>query len=84
MSRLRWWTVVSPEYGTVVPVTDWGEGPLEYGRDVVYVQAEDPREAKLLGFATMRQLCRRGWVDGCGDDFRDAMSGDWEVIQGRI
>jgi hypothetical protein len=49
------WLVCSPEYGEVVPVTDEGQGPMEYGCDVVHVEAETRRDALLLGVALFRQ-----------------------------
>ena len=47
--------VVGPEYGTVVPVLDFGEGPTEYGCDVVAVEAPDSQTAKAIGIRLMRQ-----------------------------
>lgn len=46
--------VISPEYGTVIPILDYGEGPMEYGRDVVCVDAATKRQAKVLGVRKMR------------------------------
>lgn len=48
------WLVVSPEYGHVAPVCD-GQGPMEYGSDVVFVEAEARRDALLLGVALFRK-----------------------------
>lgn len=48
--------VIGPEYGTVIPVTDEGQGPTEYGCDVVEVEAASPREAKVLGVRLLRRL----------------------------
>lgn len=48
------WLVVSPEYGTVVPIVD-GQGPMEYGSDVVFVEAENRRDALVLGVELFRQ-----------------------------
>jgi hypothetical protein len=48
------WLVCSPEYGTVIPIVD-GQGPMEYGCDVVHVEAETRRDALLLGVALFRQ-----------------------------
>jgi hypothetical protein len=84
MKRLRWWTVVSPAYGRVVPVTAWGEGPMEYERDVVYVQARDKSEAKVQGLATMRLLCSRGWVADADDGWSNPLAGEWEVHRGKL
>ena len=49
------WLVVSPEYGTVIPILDYGQGPIEYGCDVVFVEAETRRDALLLGVALFRK-----------------------------
>ena len=42
---LRWYEVVSPEYDTVIPVLDYGQGPTEYGADYMLTQAYSAREA---------------------------------------
>lgn len=52
---LQPWMVCSPEYGTVIPVTDEGQGPTEYGCDVVFVEAETRRDALLFGVALLKQ-----------------------------
>lgn len=49
------WLVIGPEYGEVVPVLDYGEGPLEYQCDVVEVEADTKREARILGIKLLRQ-----------------------------
>jgi len=48
------WIIVGPEYGTVVPVTDEGQGPMEYGCDVVEIEAETRRDALVLGVRLLR------------------------------
>lgn len=48
------WLVCSPEYGEVIPIVD-GQGPMEYGCDVVFVEAETRRDALVLGVALFRQ-----------------------------
>lgn len=53
--NLKPWLVVSPEYGEVIPVTDDGQGPMEYGSDVVFVEAATRRDALLLGVALFRK-----------------------------
>ena len=50
------WLVCSPEYGEVVPVTDEGQGPMEYGCDVVFVEAETRRDALVLGVKAFRDM----------------------------
>lgn len=54
-TELRRWLVITPEYGEVVPVTDEGQGPMEYGCDAIQVDAETRRDAIVLGVALMRQ-----------------------------
>lgn len=49
------WLVCSPEYGEVVPVLDDGSGPMEYGCDVVFVEAESRRDALMLGVQLFRE-----------------------------
>lgn len=49
------WLVCSPEYGEVVPILDDGTGPMEYGADCVFVEADTRRDALLLGVALFRQ-----------------------------
>ena len=63
----QWWMVCSAVYGEVVPVTDDGQGPMEYGRLVVYVTAATKREAARLGVATMRRAARRAF-EKCYED----------------
>ena len=46
---MRRWYVVTPEYGTVVPVLDYGQGPIEYGCDVVEIEATVLRLRKRMG-----------------------------------
>lgn len=50
----RHFFVYSPEYGEVVPLLDYGEGPMEYGRDCVHVIAPNKRAAKVLGVRALR------------------------------
>lgn len=54
-----WWYVISPEYGEVVPVLDYGQGPIEYGRDVIEVQARTKKEAISAGVAMMLKVVGR-------------------------
>lgn len=51
---LKPWMVCSPEYGEIIPICD-GHGPMEYGCDVVFVEAETKRDALLLGVMLFRK-----------------------------
>ena len=62
------WLVVSPEYGDVIPVTDDGQGPMEYGADVVHVEAETRRDALLLGVMLFRQHGAR-YLSDCDNPY---------------
>ena len=50
---MKRWYVVTPEYGTVIPVLDTGEGPMEYGADVIEIEADTARDAVALGVKVM-------------------------------
>ncbi len=60
---LKPWFVVSPEYGTVIPILDYGQGPMEYGRDVVRVEAVTKTDALYLGVKLMFRDTHCEWVD---------------------
>ena len=47
--------IITPEYGEVVPILDYGQGPVEYNCDVVEVEAENKRDAIVLGVKYMRE-----------------------------
>lgn len=54
--------VVSPEWGEIVPVTDEGEGPMEYACDVVEVEASNRADARVLGLKLLRtRPCYHRW-----------------------
>lgn len=53
--ELKPWLVVTPEYGEVIPVLDDGTGPVEYGCDIVFVEAETRQDAILIGVKIMRE-----------------------------
>lgn len=53
--------VISPEYGTKIPILDDGSGPIEYGCDFVEVEARTKREALLIGVRRMLRE-RRSWA----------------------
>ena len=55
MTYLLPWMVCSPEYGEVVPVLDDGTGPMEYGCDVVHVEAETKQDALYLGVLLLKR-----------------------------
>ena len=55
----RWW-VITPEYGVVIPVTDEGQGPTEYGCDVIEIEAETRRDAIVFGVREMLKGRRGG------------------------
>jgi hypothetical protein len=48
------WLIVSPEYGTLIPIVG-GQGPMEYGCDVVHVEAETRADAIALGVKMLRE-----------------------------
>ncbi len=50
---MKRWYVVTPEYGTVIPVLDDGTGPYEYQADVIEVEAENKRDAIAFGVKLM-------------------------------
>lgn len=51
----RCYCVCSPEYGTVIPVMDFAQGPMEYGCDVVFVFARNAKRAKTLALRVFRR-----------------------------
>lgn len=50
---MKRWYVVTPEYGVVIPILDYGQGPIEYGCDVIEVEAETKRDAITFGVLQM-------------------------------
>lgn len=63
---MRKWAVITPEYGVMIPVTDEGLGPLEYGCDVIEIEADTRRAAVVLGVKEML----RGGKGGHGHGLR--------------
>lgn len=65
---MRRFYVISPEMSVVIPICDDGTGPMEYGCDVVEVEARTKRDARHLGFKLMREA-KMAWAteheDGC-------------------
>lgn len=56
--------VITPEYGTVIPILDDGTGPMEYGCDVLHVRARNRRAAKVLAVRAWRRKGRYSlWVN---------------------
>jgi len=72
---MKHWIVITPEVGVVIPVLDDGSGPMEYGCDVVEVEAESRRDAIALGVGLMLRergpkwdeytYCRQQRADRC-------------------
>ena len=60
----RCYVVCSPEYGEVIPVLDYGQGPIEFGCDVAFAYARNARRAKVLALRVFRRLHRRGPYPG--------------------
>lgn len=56
---MKRWYVVTPQYGTVIPVLDDGTGPTEYGADVVEVEAPSRRAAITEGVKRMLRGSRK-------------------------
>jgi len=76
--KLKHYYVITPEYGVVVPVLDYGAGPTEYGCDVIEIEAQNARDAIALGVREMLRAphgngdflkgfnwCRDARADGC-------------------
>ena len=63
---MRKWIVVTPEYGVLIPITDEGYGPTEWGCDVIEIEAEYKRDAIVLGV----QLMLHGGKGGHGEGER--------------
>ena len=57
---MKHWLVITPVYGEVVPVLDYGQGPMEYGADVIEIEAACARDAVALG---VKEMLKGGRVD---------------------
>lgn len=57
----RCYLVCSPEYGTVVEVIDFGQGPMECGRDVLFAYARNAGRAKVLAVRAWRRAQKKNW-----------------------
>ena len=63
---MKRWYVFTPEYGEVIPITDEGQGPMEYNADVIEVEAETRRDALICGVRLMRANPREyHWFRHC-------------------
>ena len=60
---MKRWYVVTPEYGEVIPILDDGTGPMEYGADVIEIEAETARDAVALGVKEMLKGRCGKWGD---------------------
>ena len=60
-AMMKTYYVITPEYGVVIPVLDFGIGPMEYGRDVVTVEAPTKRKALILGYHELKRI-PKGWI----------------------
>lgn len=62
------WLVVTPEYGTVIPILDDGTGPTEYGADVIEIETSTARDAVTMGVSLMLRRgdrwCTEARLDG--------------------
>ena len=50
---MKHYYVITPVYDVVVPVLDYGQGPVESGRDVIEIEAKTRRDAIALGVKAM-------------------------------
>lgn len=61
--------VISPEYGTVIPILDDGTGPTEYACDVIKVDAPSRRAARVLAVRAWRKEAKwKGQLNYCFND----------------
>jgi len=56
--------VVTPEMSAVVPILDFGQGPLEYFADVFECEAENARDAKIMAVRHWRRTGAK-WISDC-------------------
>ncbi len=83
MSGLQPWLVVSPEYGVVIPVLDDGTGPMEYGADVVFVEAPTRRDALVLGVLLFRRQGAKYLHDAENPYAGVTVTSQWCPVHGR-
>jgi hypothetical protein len=75
--KLKKWIVYTPEYGTVEPVLDFGQGPIEMGADVIEIEASTCRDAITLGVKEMLRLNRDSYgnhYQWCADNRSENLS----------
>lgn len=65
--RMRRFIVYSEEYGEVVPVLDYGQGPMEYTCDVWEGEARNRNEARRLAWAEWRRTGAKSININAGD-----------------
>jgi hypothetical protein len=71
----RFW-VIGPEYEYVEPILDDGSGPSEWVRDCVKVEAQDRRDARVLGVQLLkREPFLRRYRDEC--PFKGVQVKEW-------
>ncbi len=75
MNKGKWFLVCSPEYGEVIPILDDGSGPMEYGRDAVYVRARTRRRARVLAVRWFRRFDAK-YLQRVDNPFRGMMVED--------
>jgi len=77
---LRRWLVVTPEYGEVIPILDYGQGPVEYVADVMEVEAETSHDAIIFGIRLMRKEgCH--YFDICDNPFAGVRAFEQDTSQ---
>ena len=54
--------VISPEYQLLMPILEDGTGPTESTCDVVEVEAQNKRQACILGLRELKKI-PRGWIN---------------------
>lgn len=55
MEQIKPYWVFTPEYDEVIPVIDFGQGPIEPVRDIAAVLALDKEHAKVLAVKAFRK-----------------------------
>lgn len=80
MPHAKWFVVTSAEYGQVVLVVDFGVGPVEYSRDVVYVRTRTLSRVKSLA---VRALRRRYSGKGFRPDYLSAGENPFRGMEAR-
>lgn len=68
------WYVFTPEHESIVPLLDDGSGPIEYGSEVVEVEAPTMKEALILGLRELRKS-PSGWINRYRDKAANPFTG---------